>query len=79
MSALPERQCPERDTLLAMPATDCPICRGSGWVCEDHPGEPWEHAGCGGAGVACQCNPGGLVQWQQVIVTTDPERDTPLQ
>jgi hypothetical protein len=22
----------------------------SGWVCEDHPGQPWNHEGCGGAG-----------------------------
>src|SRR4029453_1555763 len=30
-----------------------------GWVCEDHPDQPWEHDGCGAAGELCKnpnCN-----------------------
>jgi hypothetical protein len=30
-----------------------------GWVCEDHPEQPWEHDGCGAAGELCKnpkCN-----------------------
>jgi hypothetical protein len=36
------------------------FCKDSGWVCEDHPGRPWDgpHAcPCGAAGVPCPwCN-----------------------
>ena len=48
---------------------DCDVCKGSaepGWVCEDHPGRPWQHAGCGGAGAPCACNPRGAVLWSMV-------------
>jgi hypothetical protein len=38
----------------------CPICEGIGWVCENHPDQPWTgpHAcTCGGAGAPCpRCN-----------------------
>ncbi|MEH2589815.1 hypothetical protein [Bradyrhizobium sp. AZCC 1721] len=38
----------------------CLLCEGSGWVCENHPDQPWEgeHAcGCGRAGAPCPtCN-----------------------
>jgi hypothetical protein len=38
----------------------CALCEDCGWVCETHPGRPWEgkHAcGCGGAGAPCPwCN-----------------------
>lgn len=40
----------------------CPICEGTGWVCENHRNIAW--AGmtgktecCGGAGAPCECNP----------------------
>jgi hypothetical protein len=48
---------------------DCPACRGSaepGWTCEDHPGKPWQHAGCHGAGAPCVCNPRGAALWAMV-------------
>ena len=48
---------------------DCPACRGSaepGWLCEDHAGKPWQHAGCRGAGAPCICNPTGAVLWSMV-------------
>jgi hypothetical protein len=38
----------------------CLLCEDSGWVCENHPDQPWEgpHAcTCGGAGSPCPaCN-----------------------
>jgi hypothetical protein len=38
----------------------CPLCEDSGWVCENHPQEPWEGknaCGCGAAGAPCpNCN-----------------------
>jgi hypothetical protein len=38
----------------------CPNCDGTGWVCEEHPDQPWEglHAcSCGAAGAPCpHCN-----------------------
>jgi hypothetical protein len=48
----------------------CPICEGSaapGWLCEEHPDQPWEHDGCGAAGMKCVCNPFGAVQWKTVL------------
>jgi hypothetical protein len=34
---------------------DCSIYQGIGWVCENHPGKPWdEEKGCG-AGMPCIC------------------------
>jgi hypothetical protein len=37
---------------------NCPICRGIGWVCENHPEKPWDlELGCVcGAGAPCKCN-----------------------
>ena len=38
----------------------CSLCEDTGWVCENHPDQPWEgpHAcACGGAGAPCpRCN-----------------------
>jgi hypothetical protein len=38
----------------------CLLCEDTGWVCENHPDQPWggPHAcSCGGAGMPClQCN-----------------------
>jgi hypothetical protein len=45
------------------------VCTGSaepGWTCEDHPGKPWRHAGCRGAGAPCACNPRGAALWALV-------------
>jgi len=47
----------------------CPLCRRSkepGWLCADHPGQPWEHGGCDAEGAPCACNPSGLVRWREV-------------
>jgi hypothetical protein len=42
----------------------CGLCEDTGWVCENHPEEPWDgdHAcGCGAAGMPCvRCNPSDL-------------------
>lgn len=37
----------------------CTICKGEGWVCENHDATPWDggHGCCGGAGMPCICNP----------------------
>ena len=32
--------------------TKCPCLKG--WVCEDHPSQPWGHRGCGAAGELCK-------------------------
>jgi hypothetical protein len=48
----------------------CPLCRDSaepGWLCEEHKGMPWQHHGCGAAGMPCVCNPTGQVRWAEVI------------
>jgi len=40
---------------------NCTICKGEGWVCENHDGTPWGGGDgcCGGAGMPCACNPDG--------------------
>jgi hypothetical protein len=40
---------------------NCPICRGIGWVCENHPDRAWDSdLGCTcGAGEPCKCNQDG--------------------
>lgn len=39
---------------------NCDVCKGEGWVCENHEDVPWEASGhsdnCG-AGAPCICNP----------------------
>lgn len=37
----------------------CQICKGEGWVCEDHPTEKWGYGltGCQLPGAPCRCNP----------------------
>ena len=57
----------------------CPVCLGSGWVCEDHPDKPWEHEGCGGAGAPCFCNPKGAVKFVEVFAEVERPSDEPLQ
>jgi len=47
-----------------METSECEVCGGARWVCEDHPDKPWDGASdredachCGGAGMPCQvCN-----------------------
>jgi hypothetical protein len=34
----------------------CAKCRGSGWLCDEHPQLPWEHEHCDGVGIPCNCN-----------------------
>jgi len=38
--------------------SDCEICFGEGWVCENHPSKAWKDGDgcCGGAGAPCKCN-----------------------
>lgn len=36
----------------------CPLCKGEGWVCEQHPSLPFAHDDCAGPGDPCACNPG---------------------
>ncbi|MFL6664771.1 MAG: hypothetical protein ACJ8G7_21555 [Rhizobacter sp.] len=67
---------------LAIRTAPCPLCRDSaepGWLCEDHPGQPWQHAGCGGAGMRCVCNPAGTVQWAQTYAEVPRDPSEPLQ
>lgn len=50
--------------------SECPICGGDGWVCENHPDKPWEGAdvparfrcSCGGAGMPCRCTGTSYIQ-----------------
>ena len=49
----------------------CARCRGSGWLCDEHPLLPWEHGDCDGVGVACNCNPPAAVPRTDVFVEYD--------
>ncbi len=51
------------------PEAACPLNLGERWLCEEHPLQPWEHEGCGGAGLACVCNPKAEVIWRKILVT----------
>lgn len=36
----------------------CQKCKGTRWVCENHPDQSFpDHTCCGGAGMPCECNP----------------------
>ncbi len=41
------------------PSKLCKICKGEGFVCENHPKIAWGYGDncCGGAGSPCECNP----------------------
>ena len=58
---------------------NCPICRGIGWVCENHSEKPWDpELGCVcGAGAPCKCNETDGVDEpdvSQVIGEDEPKR-----
>ena len=57
----------------------CPVCQGLLWICEAHPDQPWEHDGCGGAGLPCVCNPKGEVLWAEVYAEATKPPDEPIQ
>lgn len=46
----------------------CTICKGEGWVCEDHADKAWGEGDgcCGGAGMPCVCHP-----WFKTITILD--------
>jgi hypothetical protein len=57
----------EDDGLPLRRISQCPICSGMGFVCEDHRDKPFEHDGCNGAGSPCKgCNPQGVEDWAYV-------------
>jgi len=50
----------------------CSLCQGSGWLCEEHPGLPWNHDDeCDGGGVACRCNEMAAAPHNEVFVDDD--------
>ena len=58
----------------------CPKCKGTLWVCENHPDQVAHECNfCGGAGMPCECNPdaqnppGMEVIWD---ITEEPDDDT---
>lgn len=60
---------------------DCPICKGTLWVCESHPLAPWDSSIPGGCecncGMPCECNPTGMIGPGVVEIICDvsmPER-----
>lgn len=57
--------------------SSCPICAGTGWICENHPDQPFGHAGCGGAGGPCICNPVGYVELVEVLSEVEGDKPRP--
>jgi hypothetical protein len=49
---------------------NCRVCFGLGWVCENHPEEPWDKdLGCAcGAGIPCECNDSDPPDTSEMIV-----------
>jgi hypothetical protein len=53
----------------------CPDCRGSGWLCDEHPTLPWDHDECDGTGIVCRCNVSAVVPHRVVFVEYDSMDD----
>lgn len=54
----------------------CASCAGSaepGWVCADHPDQPWQHDDCEAEGAPCNCNPAGRVGFVKVLASDVPD------
>jgi hypothetical protein len=50
----------------------CPLCCGSGWLCDEHPMLPWDHDDeCDGAGIVCRCNAFAVAPHNEVFVEYD--------
>ena len=49
---------------------DCPNCKGTLWVCENHPDKAWDSSdGCEcGAGMPCACNPDAILSPGAVVL-----------
>ncbi|MBE7416708.1 MAG: hypothetical protein HS128_02985 [Ideonella sp.] len=45
------------------PRHACMLCRGEGWVCEEHNDVPWLECYCDAKRMQCLCNPWCLVTW----------------
>lgn len=58
-------------------AVGCPTCGWSGWVCEDHLDRPSDLIAdeggctCGGAAVACTCNPEADYEFAEVYASVE--------
>jgi len=50
--------------------SDCPICKGEGWVCEEHRQAAWGNGKgcCEAAGAPCECNPSGSPPSDMTII-----------
>jgi hypothetical protein len=53
----------------------CGVCRGSGWLCDEHPTQPWEHGDSDGVGVACACNASAETPHADVFVEYDAQNE----
>jgi hypothetical protein len=50
----------------------CAACRGSGWLCDEHPTMPWDHDhDCDGVGIVCGCNVHAVAPHEEVFVVYD--------
>lgn len=53
----------------------CDQSREPGWLCADHPWQPWEHGDCKAEGAPCpRCNPHGLVELDEVFAALPEHR-----
>lgn len=63
---------------MTAPAFKCARCHDCGWLCENHPDTPSGlviEGGCEcGAGMNCECNPNGHVEFEAVWASTEPEK-----
>jgi hypothetical protein len=61
---------------FSMTKRDCPVCRGIGWVCENHINVLWDdEIGCTcGARRPCDCNSGDEPDISQVLENKSPTR-----
>jgi len=58
----------------------CTICRGTKWVCVDHPTTPWGFepwcCPCGAEGAPCVCNPDArMPPGVETVASVEPGKD----
>jgi hypothetical protein len=56
---------------------NCPKCQGTGYTCEDHREEPFQHDNCSGSVGRVSATPNRKMRWQKVFATNDREPTSP--
>ena len=61
------RNADHRFDMTTRASTECPLCEGARWLCQEHVPLPWKHDACDAPGVPCLCNRYQGVRWLRVF------------